>query len=64
MIRKEKTSNVDLKKKNELIIYTGIVVFFLIVIMIVTPIIIHVKSGKVCSEITADGLLEYLVSAD
>lgn len=60
MIRKEKKNSVNLKKKKRFIICTGVVVIFLIVIMIVIPIIIHVKSEKVCSEITADGLLDYL----
>lgn len=60
MIRKEKTNNINLKNKKGFIICTGAIVIFLIVIMIVTPIIIHVESEKVCSEITADGLLDYL----
>lgn len=60
MIRKEKTNNINLKNKKGFIICTGAIVIFLIVIMIVTPIIIHVESKKVCSEITADGLLDYL----
>ncbi len=60
MSRKEKTNNVNWKTKKGFIICTGVVVIFLIVTMIITPIIIHVKSEKVCSEITADGLLGYL----
>lgn len=47
MIRKEKTNNVNLKNKKDFIIFTGAIVIFLIVIMMVTPIIIHVKSEKV-----------------
>ena len=60
MSRKEKTNNVNWKTKKGFIICTGVVVIFLIATMIITPIIIHVKSEKVCSEITADGLLGYL----